>query len=66
MAETNPAYLSGVWDAMVSWAKGTKRARSLETKAKRASELVDRVLHLEKIAEKHNSRIKIILEEKDC
>ncbi|MEM2582236.1 MAG: hypothetical protein QXD09_05475 [Candidatus Caldarchaeum sp.] len=34
--EKNPAYLSGVWDAIVSWAEAFEKRENLEAKVKAA------------------------------
>lgn len=60
--EKNPAYLSGVWDAIVSWAEAFDKRENLEAKVEAAKEVVKRVQHLHEIAERYNMRIRISLE----
>lgn len=60
--ETNPEYLSGVWDAIVSWVEAFDKRENLEAKVEAAMEVVKRVHHLQGIAERHGKRIRITLE----
>jgi len=64
--ETNPEYLDGLWMACVSWARDVEdESNDWELKAISAHQAVKRILSLEAIAERHDSRITISLEKVD-
>lgn len=63
--EMDETYLTGVWSAIVSRAKGFQECRHIEEKAKIAKEIVDKVLHLDAVAKKYNASIGICLKAED-
>lgn len=64
--EKNEAYLTGVWNAIVGWAKDFQKLDSSETKVEIAREIVKRVLHLVDVAERYHATIEVRLKPTDC